>query len=172
MVLDQLSGTPSSAQQTGNMRFALENLTDSLVEQLRPLLDVHNAEVREQPHDPDFEMYQRLNRAGAMLMYTMRTDYRALVGYCSVFLSRSFQHRGKKIGQADAYFVLPSHRGHGIRLLRFVIYHLRMQQVDLVYFLSPPPPALDTSPLLEHLGFKNAGAVYAMPLEKYGVGHA
>lgn len=112
----------------GSYEFAMEPLTDALIEELHPLHAAHWRETEGYRHgltmNPQYATWQELNRAGRFIVFTVRCNGE-LVGNCTLHLYES-THTGTMAAKEDTLFVRPDHRRGrvGFRFVQYVIARL------------------------------------------------
>lgn len=134
---------------------------------IKPLLELHWQEIASfkdrVPFDPDYERYQAIEEAGALLIIAARR-HGLLVGYSIFFLGPHPHYKSTIFAANDIVFLLPGERsgGLGVRLFkeseriafergaRFISWHIK--------------PINDFSPLLARLGYSHHEIIMAKPL--------
>ncbi len=147
-----------------------EALSESLWDELMPLLARHYAEVSPDPDialDPDILGYQRVEDAGMLRVYTAR-ERTKLIGYLAVFVSPSLHSRGKFNASSDAIYVLPDERGLGVGrgLIECAKKHLADQGVQILHMHTKHPDDLNAGAMLRRLGFDQVDEVWAVRLDR------
>lgn len=104
----------------GTYEFAMEPMTDALIEELRPI----NAAIADELGDGsdlvvDYDLWRALNERGRYVVFTARHDG-ALAGACTVHVQESARSAGM-VAHEDAMYVYPQHRV-GRMALRFTEY--------------------------------------------------
>lgn len=101
--------------------------------QIKALNDAHAVELRGMPSDLNLAAYDNLQKEGRMIWITAK-DGDKYVGYSSHFWHRHL-HFDLRIGQDDAWYVMPEYRKQGIgrRLRELAIEEMKKDNVDLVY---------------------------------------
>ncbi len=110
--------------------FAVERWDDVTPECL-PLLQAHHDEVGAnlgQPYDLDIPTITALDRTGQLAIFTARLLGK-LVGYLAFIITPNLESRGLRIGFRNTFYVMPQHRGFGLRLHRFAIDELRRRGI-------------------------------------------
>lgn len=96
---------------------------EDVLQEVAPLHQAHWHETESYRHEialkPDYERVIESERAGQLLLFTVRCD-EGVVGNCMLYLSKS-THTGKLIAEEDTIFILPSHRKGrvGIKLIQY-----------------------------------------------------
>jgi GNAT superfamily N-acetyltransferase len=126
------------------IHIAEETLTPALIDEARQLLLLNwitsGSFDAELPLDPDYSVYLRLARTGALLVVTLRVDGE-LNGYAVLTVGMSRHHRTVKVACGEALYVVPACRRHAVALLRATIEYLRHRQVQRVgWFIVPGHP--------------------------------
>lgn len=147
------------------MRYQLEPASPALFEELLPLLTLHKDEVMPStlPMDPDWDAYLGMEAAGALRIFTARTEFGVLAGY-GTFIVRSHPHYKTYMhAVCDVFFLLKEFRGHfaGVGLLQFCHDHLQTEKVTAIYFSAPE----SVEPMLLRLGYKALEKNYIAYLE-------
>lgn len=98
----------------------VESFTDG-IEELKPILPLHHAELAidpiEIPLDPKWDLYRQRDAAGQILYITLRKQG-ALMGYFIGFLVESL-HNDLRLCVQDIHYVLKSERRHGAGSILF-----------------------------------------------------
>ena len=145
--------------------FRTEPLTDALWDELMPLMAAHCAEVgpfRDLPFNPNKPAYERMWRAGALAIFTVR-DGERLIGYAAFFVSPSLHHFPAIFAQADVLYVAPDERYNfiGLGLMRWVEVTLRVDwRVDRVCMGSKSVTNKSIAPLLSRLDYAEVDSVW------------
>lgn len=99
-------------ERCGSYEFAMEPMTDAVVNELRPLNLLHWQETEGYRHGldlrPQYELLQDLNKQGRYAVFTARKDGK-LVGDCMIHLFIS-THTSTLSAKEDSLFVHPDHR--------------------------------------------------------------
>jgi GNAT superfamily N-acetyltransferase len=149
------------------LNYQREKVTDSLIDEIRPLLSLHWKEVGHEDValDPDFEAYGRCEEAGLIRVFTARNDAGLLVGYCIFFVRPHLHHKRSLQASQDLLYLDLSYRGlkHGGELIAFCDEALAKEGVEVVYQHSKVQH--DFGPLLEKLGYKKSETIYRKRLK-------
>lgn len=119
------------------VKIAIEKLAD-VRDECRDLIEHHWREIavwQDIPLDPDWVGYQRLEDAGVMIIYTVRTDEGKLIGY-AVFLTRFHLHyKQHSWALNDLIWVHPDYRDGkiGIKLAQFWENDLKSRGIHVVH---------------------------------------
>lgn len=97
-----------------------ENLTDSLIEEVRPLLEAHYREIAWRqdviPLDIDVERYKELWEKGHVLVIAAREKDLTLVGYNVYLINQHLHYKSTVYAMNDVLYVTPGRRGYSIAL--------------------------------------------------------
>jgi hypothetical protein len=92
--------------------FQVETLASTRDEAL-PLLDRHYEEIAQfkdvQKLDPDWEIYEALERAGRLWVMTVR-DHDVMVGYMVMLINRALHYKTLLMATEDIHFLVPEYR--------------------------------------------------------------
>jgi|HubBroStandDraft_6_1064221.scaffolds.fasta_scaffold06262_5 ribosomal protein S18 acetylase RimI-like enzyme len=150
--------------QAGVITYAREDYAE-IIDELRPLLPIHWAEISQRkdiPLDPDFDFYERANRAGVLWAYSARVGpARELAGYCIMTYSARHAHYDHAWAKDDTLWIHPDHRnlGFGNGLFDFFEADLRaMGPVVIQIETRHGHPALEF--LLKSRGYGPTGMLY------------
>jgi hypothetical protein len=105
------------------VNFAVEQYSEQLVEDIKPLLDEHYKEValhkESIPLDPDWSRYKMLADKGLLFVVTARDDNK-LVGYSVFFITQHMHYNSTKMASNDVLYLSPEYRKGmaGIRLIK------------------------------------------------------
>jgi GNAT superfamily N-acetyltransferase len=139
-----------------------------VIGEIRPLLEQHYQEIASFkeaiPLDPDYDRYQDLELAGALVIIAARREGR-LVGYSIFFLAPHPHYKSTIFAGNDIVFLRPEERsgGLGVRLIREserIVRELGAKQIS--WHIKP---VNDFSPLLERLGYARHEIIMAKLLE-------
>lgn len=110
-------------ESSGSYEFAMEPMTDALIEELKPLHRAHWQETEAYRHgqalNPAYDVYQALNQAGRFVVFTVR-KVGELVGNCMMHVFESV-HTRQLEAKEDTIFVAPAHRVPRLAI-RFIAY--------------------------------------------------
>ncbi len=148
--------------------FALERLTPSLRGEIEPLLREHWAEVahyKDIPLDPDWEAYDRMQRAGILRIFTARDCDGQLIGYTVYFVMPNPHYKTTLHANQDLIFIEPSHRkgGLGMAIIRFADENLAAEGVVVV--TQHVKAAHNFGPMLERMGYTLMDLIFARRLD-------
>lgn len=149
------------------MIFKSERYSDALMEEMRPLWEVHHAETQSKnygPLNPNLEMYRECADKGLMRFYVVR-HRGELCGY-QVFVISEHLHSKDWIQAAqDVLYLKPEHRQGliGYRFIKWCIDQLRNEDIDIVH--QTLSARNDFGKLFERLGFEREDITYSKRLE-------
>lgn len=148
------------------MRYAREELSTQLVEEMRPLLEMHSDETNAWPDIAfklDIEPYVAFETAGMLRVFTARDDTNTLLGYVVITVGPHPQYAGSVQASTSAVFMHPRIRGTAsFVFLSWCDAYLKAEGVQVVY--HSVKTSLDWSPLLLHMGYGLHEVVYARRL--------
>lgn len=117
------------------MKFSQEDLTESLLEEVKPLLLKHWQEIsfyKDIPLDPDYDLYLRMQHNGNLKCFSCREDSGNLIGYAVYLVQPNPHYKGSIWAKEDILFVDPSKRGMGMFLLKYCDEQLLKMNVQVV----------------------------------------
>lgn len=123
------------------MKYAAEELTPSLYEEIVPLHKAHWDELKRSTSermDFDYPRYYQLQEAGVWRLYTARSGTGELVGYVQAMAVPSLHTKDMEV-YGELYYVKPEWRGRGrtvLRLFQFVereLSHLGAKRLRFSY---------------------------------------
>ena len=142
-------------------------LTYDLLDEIYPILEMHRAEIlpyEDMAVNVDWEMYMKIDQAGAYQMFTARTEDGELVGYISMFMAPALIDKRFRQAQQDGLFIHPDHR-HGMlcaRMIKFVDEWLTDEGIN--YTAQRVHKGVDYSPILLRMGYEYTEAQYTRRL--------
>jgi hypothetical protein len=142
--------------------FARESTSPQLFEEMMPLIQSHYLEIarfQDIPLDPNFELYMKLDSAGALRVFTARSEEGLLLGY-GCFLVHSHLHFKNSL-QAfhDLLFIEKAARGHGGLFIKYCDDQLTLEGVKVIsYGVSIQN---DWGAILKRRGYEAIDTVYA-----------
>jgi GNAT superfamily N-acetyltransferase len=159
--------------------FAVEKLSDSLWDELQPLLEAHWHEVahyEDIPLEPHKDLYRFMDEKGTIRIYTARTqapspDRGRLIGYLAVFVAPCLHYASKIMATQDVLFVDVTHRGSrtGVDLIRFSHERLREEGVSIISQHVKHRSDINIGPMLGRLlGYEHVDDIWAFRLDKEG----
>jgi GNAT superfamily N-acetyltransferase len=145
------------------LKFQREEMSDSLIEELSPLLSKHWEEVahyKDIPLSPDLGAYSAMQCLNILRIFTARMDDGKLVGY-SFFFVKNHPHYVNSIQAFQDMIYLEKElrgKGFGAALITFCEEELKKDHVDVVY--CHVNSNYDFSSMLERHGYKKVDIVY------------
>jgi len=142
------------------------------LEELKGIYPQHWAELavdKDIQLAPNYEAYDRLYAADALVLVTLR-DVHRLVGYFLGVIIPELHYTGCKTCMTDIFYVLPEYRGgaglmtSGLRLFKEAERELRRQRVQRWYANSKLHR--DSGALFRRLGFTPVEMSYCKRLDK------
>jgi GNAT superfamily N-acetyltransferase len=124
-----------------------------VIDEIRPLLVEHWQELavyKDIPLDPDWKLYEHLDGAGELIIYTARLDG-ALIGYSIFSIHRRHPHYAKlSYALNDIIWIHPDHRHQGFGRnfrdfwdkqlyalgMRLVVIDTKVSHPDLMFLLK------------------------------------
>ena len=145
-----------------SVAFTLEPLTESLKEEVEPLLEKHWREIAHDltiPLEPRWDVYFALQQTGALSFFTARVGGK-LVGYAVFFLNFNLHYGSSFQAQQDIVFIEPDFRRGtlGTRLIKYAEEQLKASGVQVV--LHHVKQKHNWGPLLERLGYSLVDLIY------------
>ena len=136
------------------MQIAKEKLTESLIQELYPLLKNHWAEVahyKDIELDPDWDAYASLQEQGKYLSVIARDEFGQVAGYMGIATGPNAHYKNTMMGMVDViYLSLPNRRG--TTAAKLIRYAEELAEVDILHFHVKIQN--DFSPLLERMGYE------------------
>ena len=142
-------------------------------DEVAPLLEKHWAEVahyKDVPLDVDYSLYEEIERAGILRIYTARIHspgmegHKQLVGYLAAMVRFNGHYKGSLQATQDVLFVDPAWRGCGGELIRHAEEELRLEGVQVLY--QHVKAASTAGRLMEHIGYELVDLLYAKRLDR------
>lgn len=134
--------------------YALENVTDSLIEEITPILDGHRQELqswKDMPLNPNWDMYKEADKNG-QLVWLIARDCGQIVGYSLFLISPNPHYKDFITAIEDIFYVVPDKRGSKIA-------------VNLIKRSEKILKSRHVSVITHHAKFTNT---FAQFLEKFG----
>jgi GNAT superfamily N-acetyltransferase len=148
--------------------FQRESLSDGLKADLAPLMAAHWAEVapyRDIALDVDWPLYDAIERAGALRVYTARREG-VILGYASFIVRPHLHYRQHVYATCDALYLLPEERGHTLaaRLIGYAAESLKGEGTR-VMSVAVPESQPRAARFLEGLGWHPLETSYSVRLD-------
>ena len=148
------------------MKFNLEPVSNSLCEEIFPLLEKHYDEVahfKQIPLSPDFKQYKKLDEMGVLRCYTARDETGGIVGYAIFMVKHNIHYSTSLQAVQDVIFIHPERRGFGIKFIKWCDEMLKADGVEAVYHhVKREHPALGV--ILSRIGYKEIDHIYGRAL--------
>jgi hypothetical protein len=144
--------------------FQRERVSD-VFEEVLPLLKQHWEEIahyKDIPLEPDFDLYCKIEEAGALRTYTARGPDGKIVGYCVYFVKPNLHYKSSLQAIQDVIFIDRSHRGFGKSFIEWCDKALCAEGVQVVY--QHIKEKHNFGPMLERLGYELVDLIYARRL--------
>lgn len=154
------------------MLFARENLSECQAEIQPVLRNEHWEEVghyRDIPIDMNWEAYARIEKAGALRCFTVRSPLNEefnethLLGYAFFIVDRHLHYKNTLVANQDILFVRKPYRGVGRKFLKWCDLELEREGVTTV--THHIKPWFDWSHMAEELGYEKAETIYTRRLD-------
>lgn len=145
----------------------VETLTGGGLDELKPILPVHWAELAlnkdKVPLEPNYSIYLRREAAGEVLYITLREDGR-LIGYFVGFIAPGLHYQTCLTLIMDIFYVVPEHRGKrgGLRLMAKVLEEAKRRGTQRFFMLKKDHAGDQMDRLLQLLKFEKVETVYSL----------
>lgn len=119
------------------LKIAVETLAD-VKEECGDLIAAHWVEIAVWPDislDPDWSGYENLEKAGMLVIYTVRNETNQLVGYAVFFMRKHLHYKGHSWAANDIIWVHPDYRDGkiGTNLVQFWEQDLQARGIHVVH---------------------------------------
>ena len=119
------------------LKIAVETLVD-VKEECGDLIAAHWVEIAvwpDIPLDPDWSGYENLEKAGMLVIYTVRNETNQLVGYAVFFMRKHLHYKGHSWAANDIIWVHPEYRDGkiGTNLVQFWEQDLQARGIHVVH---------------------------------------
>lgn len=146
--------------------FARESLSESLVNEMMPLWEDHYEEIalyKDIPLQPDFGVYDAVEQAGNLRIYTARHEGE-LVGYEIVFVARHPHYATMKAANQDILFLAKDMRQGliGYRFIKWCDERLEHEGIDVVF--QHVKKSHNFGVMLERMGYVEHDIIYSRRL--------
>jgi hypothetical protein len=148
------------------MKFAEEIITAELLEEAKPLLEKHWAEIAHYKDiilNPDYSFYFKAQSQGMIRSYSARDDAGKMIGYAVYFIKRHIHYSQTLWAQQDIIFFDPEKRGKGLFFLAWCDEELKKIGVDIVS--HHVKLAHDFSKALERIGYEKQDIILTRRLK-------
>lgn len=146
--------------------FARESIKDC-IDEAYPLLYEHwqsIAHYKDIELDPAVDEYINLEKAGIIRCFTVRTEFRKLIGYGVYFVRPNLHYRSSIQAVQDILYIDPHFRGIGKEFINWCDEQLRSEGVQCVY--QHVKLAFDFGAMLKRLGYEAIETIYGRRLDK------
>lgn len=142
----------------GEIAFNREQVSESLIEEMIPLLQANNAETGTDGFDlePSFDQYKALDDHGYLRLFTARKDSK-LIGY-QVFIINPNLHYKYVSATSDVVYISPEHRGFGHKFMADNESKLKAESINAIF--QNISAKKDASKLMEWMGYHLEDRVY------------
>ncbi len=134
--------------------FAREQLTDTLILEIGPLLRAHYHEIAHYQDielDVDWAQYYMIQANQAMRVFTARAEDHLLVGYAVFFVRHNPHYRRSLQAVNDVIFIQKDRRGFGKSFIVWCDEQLKAEGVQVV--MHHVKAAHDWTPVLARMGY-------------------
>ena len=119
------------------LKIAVETLVD-VKEECGDLIAAHWVEIAvwpDIPLDTDWSGYENLEKAGMLVIYTVRNETNQLVGYAVFFMRKHLHYKGHSWAANDIIWVHPDYRDGkiGANLVQFWEQDLQARGIHVVH---------------------------------------
>jgi hypothetical protein len=142
--------------------------SDTVINEIAPLLEAHWAEIAHYPDIPvncNYDAYLKLEAAGILRIYTVRAHL-ALIGYAIFLVSPNLHYGGSLQAKQDVLYLAPAYR-RGRMGWRFIVWcdeQLRAEGVQVVVqHQKIAHPALGR--ILERIGYQAVDTLWMRRLD-------
>ncbi len=146
------------------IKYAVERMTERLVEEIKYLLDLHWEEIALYKDKieflPDYEAYYALDEAGALQIVTVRKDG-AIIGYYISFVYTHPHYKENKFAQNDILFIHPEYRKGTIAYRMFKFAENELKKIGCSVLLVHMKDKFSFEPLCKKLGMDKQEIVYS-----------
>lgn len=145
--------------------YKVEILTDELVEEITPLLELHRVELQshEMRLNPDWDVYKLMQEIGK-LMWLIARDDGVIVGYSLFVISNNLHYKDYLYAIEDVFYVVGDRRGRtiGVGLVKKSEELLKARGVDVITHHAKFTN--EFAPFLERLGYEKVETMLAKRL--------
>lgn len=142
--------------------YARENTSPALFDEMWPLIQAHYKEIarfQNIPLDPNFELYMKLDSAGALRVFTARSDDGLLLGYGCFLVHGHLHFKNSLQAFHDLLFIEKAARGRGAFFIKYCDDQLKLEGVQVIsYGVSVQN---DWGAILKRRGYEAVDTVYA-----------
>lgn len=144
------------------LEYGIEQYSEELVEELKPLLEGHYQEValhkEHIPLAPDWVRYKKLAEANALCIVGVRDNGR-LVGYSVFYISKMMHYMTTTMASNDVIYLAPEYRNGfaGIRLIK--VSEAELKKLGITKVLWHIKFAKDFRKILYRMGYIDEDAI-------------
>jgi GNAT superfamily N-acetyltransferase len=143
---------------------------EEVVDEIRPLLELHWREVARHPDiplEPNWTAYEHLQALDILRIYTGR-EHGRLIGYSIFVVHKDLHYQTSLTADEDLLFLVPEARKGriGLQLMQFSEAELAAEGVQLVKRRTKVAERLNFGALLERMGYEPIDVVYGKRLDK------
>lgn len=113
--------------------------------------------------EPAFDEYKRIEDAGLIRCFTVRTEFKKLIGYAVFVVRNNMHYRSSKNALLDIIYIDPAYRGIGKDFISWCDEELRGEQVQVVFHHLKA--AHSYGKMLERMGYELMDLIYAKRLD-------
>ena len=144
------------------IKYEVEKLTDELIEEITPILDIHRIELQshEMKLNPDWDAYKMMQEMD-MLIWLIARDGDEIVGYSLFLIANNFHYKDFLYATEDVFYVIGDRRGSriGINLIKKSEEILKERGVDVITHHAKFTNKF--APFLEKLGYNKTEVMLA-----------
>lgn len=147
------------------MKFSHETITPALLDEVRPLLEEHWAEITSYPDiplDPDYEIYLKMQEIDAIKSFSARDGNGVLLGYSVYFIRKNHHYRNTLYAVSDIIFITKDKRGFGGLFINYCDQELKEMGVIVCQYHIKAK--FDWGKGLERMGYDLQDKIYAKRL--------
>lgn len=145
-----------------DISYQVELYSDTL-EEIKGLYEEHNKELSTLKLDMNYEMYQKLEELGCLLVITCR-KHGIIIGYIYFVLSNSLHYKTMRVAVEDLYFLKKEERKGRVGLNLFLFAEMVLKKFEINQVTFGTKTLKDNSSLFEYLGYKQIEKVYTKML--------
>lgn len=117
------------------MIFSPEILTESILDEAKPLLSKHWEEIsfyKDIPLDPDYDQYLLMQKVGMLRCFSAREGDGKLVGYAVFIVQKNAHYKNCLYAKEDILYIDSDRRGTGLFFVRYCDEELKKLGVQIV----------------------------------------
>lgn len=147
--------------------YQLENITDLLISELTPILDIHRKELQtysDMNLNPDWDMYRSVERRNNLVLLVARDEDDMIVGYAAFLLNLNPHYKDFLYAIEDVFYVVQDNRGSriAVNMIKKSEKILKAKGVDTIVHHAKFTNTF--APFLEKLGYKQTEVMLAKRL--------